>query len=144
MMQETRQSMSILVIDDDERVRTLLRDILQFAGHRVIEASDGESGIRYFEEGESVDMVLTDLGMPLKNGWEVAKWIKAKTPQLPVVLITGWGTDLDEAKIKDSGVDLIIGKPFEVNEVLETVNHFTKIVKRSTAATISGDFVKQE
>jgi len=126
MMQETRQSMSILVIDDDDRVRTLLRDILLFAGHRVIEASDGESGIRYFEEGESVDMVLTDLGMPLKNGWEVAKWIKTKRPQLPVVLITGWGTDLDEAKIKDSGVDLIIGKPFEVNEILDSVNLFMK------------------
>jgi DNA-binding response OmpR family regulator len=126
MMQETRHSMSILVIDDDDRVRTLLRDILQFAGHRVIEASDGESGIRYFEEGESVDMVLTDLGMPLKNGWEVAKWIKTRIPQLPVILITGWGTDLDEEKIKDSGVDLIIGKPFEVNEILDTVNLFMK------------------
>jgi len=144
MVQETRQSMNILVIDDDDRVRTLLRDILKFAGHRVIEASDGESGIRYFEEGESIDMVLTDLGMPLKNGWEVAKWIKTKIPQLPVILITGWGTDLDEEKIKDSGVDLIIGKPFEVNEILDTVNHFTKIVKRSTAATIADDFVKQE
>jgi DNA-binding response OmpR family regulator len=118
--------MNILVIDDDDRVRTLLRDILQFAGHRVIEASDGESGIRYFEEGESVDMVLTDLGMPLKNGWEVAKWIKTRIPQLPVILITGWGTDLDEEKIKDSGVDLIIGKPFEVNEILDTVNLFMK------------------
>jgi len=126
MIQETRQSMNILVIDDDDRVRTLLRDILLFAGHRVIEASDGESGIRYFEEGESVDMVLTDLGMPLKNGWEVAKWIKTRIPQLPVILITGWGTDLDEEKIKDSGVDLIIGKPFEVNEILDTVNLFMK------------------
>jgi len=144
MMQETRQSMSILVIDDDDRVRTLLRDILLFAGHRVIEASDGESGIRYFEEGESVDMVLTDLGMPLKNGWEVAKWIKTKLPQIPVILITGWGTDLDEAKIKDSGVDLIIGKPFEVNEILDTVNLFAKVIKRSFVASVADDFRRQE
>jgi DNA-binding response OmpR family regulator len=144
MMQETRQSMSILVIDDDDRVRTLLRDILLFAGHRVIEASDGESGIRYFEEGESVDMVLTDLGMPLKNGWEVAKWIKTKLPQIPVILITGWGTDLDEAKIKDSGVDLIIGKPFEVNEILDTVNLFAKVIKRSFVASVADDFGRQE
>ena len=144
MMQETRQSMSILVIDDDDRVRTLLRDILLFAGHRVIEASDGESGIRYFEEGESVDMVLTDLGMPLKNGWEVAKWIKTKLPKIPVILITGWGTDLDEAKIKDSGVDLIIGKPFEVNEILDTVNLFAKVIKRSFVGSVADDFRRQE
>ena len=127
MRQETRQSMSILVIDDDDRVRTLLRDILKFSGHRVIEALDGESGIRYFEEGESVDMVLTDLGMPLKNGWEVAKWIKAKAPHIPVVLITGWGTNLDEEKVRGSGVDLIIGKPFEVNEILEAIHLFMKV-----------------
>jgi len=143
-MQETRQCMDILVIDDDDRVRTLLRDILLSAGHRVIEASDGESGMRYLEKGELVDMVLTDLGMPLKNGWEVAKWIKTKRPQLPVVLITGWGTNLDEEKIKESGVDSIIGKPFEVNEILDTVNLFTKIIKRSMAASIAGDFGKQE
>ena len=129
-MQETRQSINILVIDDDDRVRTLLRDILQFAGHRVIEASDGESGMRYLEEGELVDMVLTDLGMPLKNGWEVAKWVKTKIPQIPVILITGWGTNLDEEKIKESGVDLIIGKPFEVSEIIDAVNLRMKITKR--------------
>jgi len=136
--------MNILVIDDDDRVRTLLRDILKFAGHRVIEASDGESGIRYFEEGESVDMVLTDLGMPLKNGWEVAIWVKTKIPQRPVILITGWGTDLGEERIKESGVDLIIGKPFEVNEILDTVNLFAKVIKRSFVASVADDFRTQE
>ncbi len=127
MGREIQQPMTILVIDDDERVRTLIRDILLFGGHRVIEASDGESGMRYLEKAGSIDMVLTDLGMPLKNGWEVAKWIKINAPHIPVILITGWGTNLDEEKIRDSGVDLIIGKPFEVNEILEAVNHFMKV-----------------
>ena len=118
---------TVLVIDDDDRVRSLLRDILLFGGHEVIEASDGESGVRHLEKGGSVDMVLTDLGMPLKNGWEVAKWIKTKTPQIPVVLVTGWGTNLDEGKIRDSGVDMIIGKPFQVNEILDAVQFFMKV-----------------
>ncbi len=126
MRKEAQQPMTILVIDDDERVRTLLRNILLFGGHRVIEASDGESGIRYLEEG-GPDMVLTDLGMPGMNGWEVAKSIKSKIPQIPIALITGWGTDLDEEKIKESGVDWIIGKPFQVNDILETVNLFKKV-----------------
>jgi DNA-binding response OmpR family regulator len=123
---EAKQPMTILVIDDDERVRTLLRNILLFGGYRVIEASDGESGMRHLEKG-GFDMVLTDLGMPGMNGWEVTKLIKTRIPQLPVALITGWGTDLDEKKIKESGVDWIIGKPFQVNEILEVVNLFKKV-----------------
>jgi CheY-like chemotaxis protein len=126
--QKNQRSLTVLVIDDDERVRTLLRDILQFGGHEVIEASDGESGIRCLEKEGSVGMVLTDLGMPLKNGWEVAKWIKTKTPHIPVVLVTGWGTKLDEEKIRGSGVDMIIGKPFEVKEILEAIHLFMKVL----------------
>jgi DNA-binding response OmpR family regulator len=127
MEKEAKQSMTVLVIDDDDRVRTLLRDILLFERHQVIEASDGESGMRYLEKGGLVDIVLTDLGMPLKNGWEVAKWIKRELPQIPVVLITGWGTNLDEEKVKESGIDMIIGKPFQVNEILETIHLFMKV-----------------
>jgi DNA-binding response OmpR family regulator len=123
---EAKQPMTILVIDDDERVRTLLRDILLFGGYRVIEASDGESGMRHLEKG-GFDMVLTDLGMPGMNGWEVTKLIKTRIPQLPVALITGWGTNLDEKKIEESGVDWIIGKPFQVSEILETVKLFRKV-----------------
>ena len=129
MEKEAKKSITILVIDDDERVRTLLRDILLFGGFQVIEASDGKSGIGYFEKG-GFDMVLTDLGMPGMNGWEVARWIKSRTPQIPVALVTGWGTNLDEEKIKEAGVDLVIGKPFEVNEILDAVNLFKKIINR--------------
>jgi DNA-binding response OmpR family regulator len=121
--EENQSSLNILVIDDDERVRMLLRDILVFAGHRVIEASDGESGMKVLEEGR-FDIVLTDLGMPLINGWEVAKSIKKRVPKIPVFLITGWGTHLEEEKIRESGIDLIIGKPFQINEILEAVNLF--------------------
>lgn len=123
MEREIQRSFTILVIDDDDRVRTVLKEILMFGGHHVIEASDGILGMKYLEEGK-FDMVLTDLGMPVMNGWEVAKWVKSKIPQIPVGLITGWGTHLDEEKIRESGVDLIIGKPFQMKEILEAVNHY--------------------
>jgi CheY-like chemotaxis protein len=123
MEKAVKRSYTILVIDDDERVRTLLRDILVFGGHQVIEASDGILGMKCLEQGK-FDMVLTDLGMPAMNGWEVAKWVKNKIPQIPVGLITGWGKNLEEEKIKESGVDLIIGKPFQVSEILEAVSHY--------------------
>ncbi len=126
MEKKAQQLATILVIDDDDRIRTLVRDVLLSAGHQVIEASDGALGMRYLEEYGLVDMVFTDLGMPVKNGWEVSKWIRMNTPHIPVILITGWGTNLDERKVKESGVNLIIGKPFEVSEILEAVRLFLK------------------
>ena len=111
---------TILVIEDDDRVRTLLRDILVFGGYRVVEAADGRSGMRYLQEGELIDLVLTDLGMPEMNGWEVARITKQKVPHLPVILITGWRLSLDEKKVKESGIDWIIGKPFQVDDILDT------------------------
>ncbi len=118
---------TILIIDDDERVRSLLRDILLYGGYQVVEASDGKSGTNYIEKGGLVDMVMTDLGMPGMNGWEVVRWIKERTPKIPVALVTGWGVRLDEDKIRESGVDWIIAKPFQVHEILETVQLFVKI-----------------
>lgn len=126
MKKKEKESMTILVIDDDDRVRALIKDILLFGGFQVIEASDGKTGVTYLEEGERVQMVLTDLGMPGMNGWDVVKAIKSKTPQIPVALITGWGVNLDEERIEESGVDWIIGKPFQVNDILETVRLFIK------------------
>jgi len=120
-------SHTILIIDDDERVRSLLRDILLYGGYQVVEASDGKSGTNYIEQGGLVDMVMTDLGMPGMNGWEVVRWIKEREPKIPVALVTGWGVRLDEDKIRESGVDWIIAKPFQVHEILETVQLFVKI-----------------
>jgi CheY-like chemotaxis protein len=128
-MNEKTQPIShtILIIDDDERVRSLLRDILLYGGYQVVEASDGKSGTNYIEQGGLVDMVMTDLGMPGMNGWEVVRWIKKREPKIPVALVTGWGVRLDEDKIRESGVDWIIAKPFQVHEILETVQLFVKI-----------------
>jgi len=128
-MNEKTQPIShtILIIDDDERVRSLLRDILLYGGYQVVEASDGKSGTNYIEQGGLVDMVMTDLGMPGMNGWEVVRWIKEREPKIPVALVTGWGVRLDEDKIRESGVDWIIAKPFQVHEILETVQLFVKI-----------------
>ncbi len=123
MEKKAQQSFTILVIDDDDRVRTVLKDILIYGGHQVIEAADGILGMKCLEEGK-FDMVLTDLGMPAMNGWEVAKWVKRKAPRIPVGIITGWGAHLDDEQIKESGVDLVIGKPFQMGDILEAVNRY--------------------
>jgi len=110
----------ILIIDDDGMVRELLSDILQAAGHTVVQASGGREAIRLFRK-DPFDLVLTDLGMPDCSGWEVAAAIKAIAPRTPVALVTGWSITLDRAKLKAAGVDLVLSKPFQYPDVMTVV-----------------------
>lgn len=120
---------NILVIDDEEMVRDILGSLLIHGGHNVYKASSGKEGLDIFDK-EAIDLVFTDLGMPGMSGWEVAKSIKAKDPRIPVSLITGWGIQIDDEKMKESGADLILNKPFKINQVLDLVAEAMDIKKR--------------
>ncbi|MGD0917008.1 MAG: response regulator, partial [Thermodesulfobacteriota bacterium] len=81
---------------------------------------NGEEGIRLFNEKE-YDIVLTDLGMPGMSGWEVCRAIKERNPGTPVGMITGWGTEIGEEKMKEAKLDFLISKPFDSNQILNMV-----------------------
>lgn len=121
----------ILVIDDEPQVREVLSRGLSAFQHQVTEALSGEQGIKLIEE-KDFDLVLTDLGMPNLSGWDVCKAIKKIRPETPVGMITGWGMVIDERKKKESGVDFIISKPFDITHILnliaESVGHREKTV----------------
>ncbi len=110
----------ILVVDDDAYVRGLLSDVLTSLGHRVEAVDSGPQALGCFA-AEAFDMVITDLGMEL-SGRDVARAIKARSPHTPVILVTGWAADLDEAELREAGVDLLLAKPFQVSEVREVVD----------------------
>ncbi len=110
----------ILVIEDEKGVRLLLEDILTDVGHEVKTASNGSKGVEIFKEN-SFDLVFTDLGMPGMSGWQVAKEIKKISKKTPVALITGWEVKLNDSELKKSGVDLVINKPFRVEQVVRLV-----------------------
>ncbi|NOZ20844.1 MAG: response regulator [Planctomycetes bacterium] len=110
------KSLHTLVIDDDVRVCGALCDILRDAKHSVAAAASGEEGIRLMEE-ESFDVVFTDLGMPGMSGWEVARAIKSIAPKSRVVLVTGWGVQLDSDDVQMSAVDYVLTKPFTFEDV---------------------------
>jgi signal transduction histidine kinase/CheY-like chemotaxis protein len=114
------QSARILVVDDEEAVREVLSKILSKVSHQVTVARDGEEGIRLFKEG-MFDLVLTDLGMPGLSGWEVCRMIKKINPQTPVGMITGWGMELSQKTMKEYGLDFMISKPFEFNQIVKIV-----------------------
>jgi len=110
----------ILVIDDEELVRDVLYKILSEADHRVTVAGSGEEGIRLLKEND-FDVVLTDLGMPGMSGWEVCQAVKRISPELPVGMITGWGAEVDHEKMEENGLDFVISKPFDLNQILNVV-----------------------
>ena len=108
------------MIEDEEDVRELLRDILTDAGHDVKIANDGSKGIEMFEK-KKFDLVFTDLGMPVMSGWEVAEKIKSINDKVPVALITGWNVKLDESEMNDSMINFVVQKPFKIEQVLSLV-----------------------
>jgi len=110
----------ILVIDDEKDIRELIADILTMNKFKVEVATNGREGVRLFKE-KKFDLVFTDLGMPGMSGWQVAKEIKKINDTTPVALITGWQIPSESAELKAKGVDLIINKPFKVEQVLRLV-----------------------
>ena len=103
----------ILVIDDELQVRATLAEMLEEQGHSVTQAPGGREGLSYLGSNpELVDVVISDLGMPDMNGWDVATGIQGRWPQLPVGLITGWG-ETEITREERSRVNFVITKPFD-------------------------------
>jgi signal transduction histidine kinase len=119
----------ILLIDDDPPVRAVLRAMLASEGYTVVEAADGLDGLNRVERGEDFDLVLTDLGMPGVNGWQVVRGVRLLRPTLPVVLITGWDQLEPEG---DDVADAVVSKPVTDVKLRETIAGI--IGRRSPAA----------
>ena len=109
----------ILVIDDEPEIADVVKDVLASAGHEVDVALSGADGVRRASAGR-YDLVFTDLGMPDMSGWEVAASIGREKPGLPVALVTGWGSSLDEEDARRKGVVAVVHKPFEIDELVRT------------------------
>jgi len=111
----------ILVVDDQESMRDMLADLLDMMGHEPRTASGGAEALERLDE-ETIDLVITDLNMPEMDGMELTKRIKSRTPEMPVIVITGYGTFNTERQVLASGADGYIPKPCTIHRVQETVN----------------------
>ncbi len=111
----------ILVIEDEEHLRWMLVDALVNAGHTAKSAANGLDGLSLFQQ-DTFDVVITDLSMPERSGLDVAREVKQLNPKVPVIMITGWGDVVSPERIGDSGVDLILNKPFKMDRVLGVVD----------------------
>ena len=112
-----RETVRVLVIDDDEDIRKLLTDILTSAGHQVTDVCSGAEAAAIFKK-DNFDLVLTDLEMPEMSGWEIARSLKKLDPNIMIALITGWGETIDSAQLQESGIDRVVNKPFRMDQIL--------------------------
>ena len=112
------KGVSILMVDDNPEVAGILGLTLRRLGHTVVEANSGEAAISTFEMG-NFDLVITDLGMPDMSGHEVAKIVKEMKPGTPVLVISGWGGQLNLEEMPE--VDGVIAKPFSKDVLSEKI-----------------------
>jgi signal transduction histidine kinase/ActR/RegA family two-component response regulator len=105
-----------LVADDEESVLTVLAEMLRGMGHQVTSALGGPAAIEVLRR-ETFDVVFTDLGMPEVNGWDLASVVKSRRPGCAVVLVSGWGFQLEEDAAQSRGVDRVMAKPFSFQDV---------------------------
>ncbi len=117
---------TILVIVYEYIVRDILTRMLETKGYKLVACSVGLNGIRKFEKGKGkgkFDLVMIDIKLPGMSGLDVAKKIKNISQKTPVILIKEWDKELDTDKLKESGVDFIINKPFFMDETLSLVDN---------------------
>ena len=124
----------ILVIDDESRMRKLVRDFLTKKGYAVLEAGNGEEAMEIFYEDKEIDLLILDVMMPKMDGWEVCREVR-KTSKVPIIMLTAKGDEEDELTGFELGVDEYISKPFSPKILVARVG---AILRRSGKAPEEG------
>ncbi len=118
----------ILVVDDELRMRKLIKDFLVAKGYSILEAEDGEKGLEVFEENKNkISLILLDVMMPKLDGWSVLRQIRQES-KVPIIMLTARGEEQDELFGFELGVDEYISKPFSPKILVARVE---AILKRS-------------
>lgn len=118
ILMETNPHLDILIVDDDQPIRNLVRQIVQRLGYPSRDAANGEEAIAQLEN-QLPDLLVLDLMMPKVSGWEVLEWLQERDhlPSLPVVVLTAVGSSKMKG-LDDFDIQAVIAKPFEVSELM--------------------------
>ena len=121
--------LKIMVVDDEQRMRKLVKDFLVKQNFEVIEAADGEEAVDTFYENKEIALIILDVMMPKMDGWEVCREIR-KYSQVPIIMLTAKGDEKDELLGFELGVDEYISKPFSPKILVARVE---AILRRTNA-----------
>lgn len=128
-------ALKILVVDDEARMRKLVKDFLSVKGFSVLEAADGEEAIDIFFKQKDIALILLDIMMPRMDGWEVCKTIR-KFSQVPIIMLTARGEERDELQGFQLGVDEYISKPFSPKILVARVEAILRRTNISNTETL--------
>lgn len=118
----------ILVVDDESRIRKIIRDFLVREGYVVCEAEDGEAALDIFCSNNDIDLIIMDVMMPKMDGWQLCKEVR-KLSKVPILMLTAKSEEQDELKGFELGVDEYISKPFSPKILTARVN---ALLRRTT------------
>lgn len=111
---------TILVIEDDVSILSGLRDNLEYEGYAVLTETNGEKGLNA-ALGKRPDMILLDIMLPGMNGYEICRKVKKENPDLPIIMITARGSEMDKVSGLDIGADDYVTKPFSIPELMARI-----------------------
>lgn len=121
---------TVLIVDDESRMRKLVKDFLIQKGYLVLEAGDGEEALQIFEENKNkIQIILLDVMMPKLDGWSVLRQIR-QTSKIPIIMLTARGEEQDELFGFELGVDEYISKPFSPKILVARVEAILKRTKK--------------
>ncbi len=131
--------LTILVVDDEERMRKLVRDFLTKEGYKVLEAENGEKALEMFFEHKNISLIILDVMMPKMDGWEVTKTIREYS-KVPIILLTAKSEERDELRGFELGVDEYIAKPFSPKILIARVEALLRRSnqRKSEAVSLGG------
>lgn len=128
---------TILVVDDEQRMRKLVSDFLSREGYTILEAADGRAALQLLEQ-EPVDLVILDVMMPEQDGWTVCREIRKTNNNIPVIMLTARGEEVDQLFAFEIGADEYITKPFSPKILTARVNSIFRRVEREKTVSYNG------
>ena len=134
------QKLKILVVDDESRMRKLVRDFLEKKGYSVLEAGDGIEAMDLFYKEKDIALIILDIMMPRMDGWQVCREVR-QSSKVPVIMLTARSDERDELQGFELGVDEYISKPFSPRILVarvEAVLRRTNAAAENTAKDIGG------
>ena len=112
---------TILLVEDEDRLREVGHKMLESLGYRVLTATNGEEALEIYRSAEGVDLVMTDLVMPEMGGLELVQSLRETDPHVKALAITGYAVKTDIHELKDAGILEIVRKPFDIDTLGKVV-----------------------
>jgi CheY-like chemotaxis protein len=118
------QNLTILIVEDEDQVRYLAGNMIRKMGFTVIEASNGVEALKVYQEHSAeIKLVITDIGMPIMDGYELIQRLKSLNTGLPIIVSSGFSEQIITSRTPRTDITAFVGKPYKLNQLREAINN---------------------